>query len=114
LIPGDSVCACLCAEPGFLWYGYLQNAPKHKTTAPQTKTSFNRADSAGINERINAYFRKANENVGVFDCGAKIYERNLPEKLKTAIKNRDGNIFVHCRTADTTATTLQNTLASTL
>jgi len=69
---------------------------ENDSSATDKKTSFNRADKAGINERINAYFRKANENVGVLDCGVKIYERNLPEKIKTAILNRDGNKCVIC------------------
>jgi len=66
------------------------------TSAAIKKTDFNLPDSSSTSERINAYFRQANENVGVFDCDVKIYERNLPEKLKTVIKNRDGNKCVIC------------------
>lgn len=60
-------------------------AKTENDSATDKKTSFNRADSAGINERINAYFRKANENVGVLDCDVKIYERNLP--VETNLKS---------------------------
>jgi len=71
-------------------------AKTENDSATAKKTSFNRTDKAGINERINAYFRQANENVGVLDCDVKIYERNLPDKLKTAILNRDGNKCIIC------------------
>ena len=47
-------------------------------------------------QKINAYFRNANENVGALSCGVVIHERNLDSATKRAVRNRDGNRCVIC------------------
>lgn len=50
-------------------------------------------------QKINEYFRAANENVGAFDCGITTNERNLNEGIKRDIRRRDGNCCVICGSA---------------
>jgi len=62
--------------------------------------SFNWPTNLTVNERINLYFRRANENVGALNCNLKIYRRNVPAKTKVYIKNRDGNRCVICNSSN--------------
>jgi 5-methylcytosine-specific restriction endonuclease McrA len=47
-------------------------------------------------QRINEYFRAANENVGALDCNVVIHPRDVDDSLKDEVRSRDGNCCVVC------------------
>lgn len=52
--------------------------------------------SSEKSQKINEYFRSANENVGALSCSVVIHERNLDSSTKEVVRHRDGNCCVIC------------------
>jgi 5-methylcytosine-specific restriction endonuclease McrA len=46
--------------------------------------------------RINEYFRHANENVGAFECNIRVNQRGVDESTKKAVKRINSNQCVIC------------------
>lgn len=70
-----------------------------KSSSSSSSSYQSNYDSVSPSERsqkINAYFRSANENVGALDCDLVIHERNLDTATKNTVKRRDGNRCVIC------------------
>jgi 5-methylcytosine-specific restriction endonuclease McrA len=47
-------------------------------------------------QRINEYFRNANENVGALSCNQVMHDRGVPQSVKDYVKRRDGDRCVIC------------------
>lgn len=81
-------------------YHYHQNkpaaTPSTAPTASQPKAQHPVIASAVREQRLNNYFRQANENVGALSCNQVKHERNVTASVKEHIKQRDGFKCVIC------------------
>lgn len=73
--------------------------PKREAASPvvfwQAEQS-SRISTAIREQRLNDYFRQANEKVGAFDCNQVIHKRDVSESIRKEVRNRDGNRCVIC------------------
>jgi len=66
------------------------------SSAPSQNTRPSSLTSQIREQRINEYFRNANENVGALSCNQVMHDRNVSESVKQYVKRRDGNKCVVC------------------
>jgi len=80
-------------------YHYHQkraNSSARATRQEKSPRQSTQISSAIREQRLNEYFRQANENVGALSCDQTIYERDVSQSVKEFIKSRDGNQCVIC------------------
>lgn len=69
-------------------YHYHQKKTVPHLSAP-TPNNVERISRALKEERLNEYFREANENVGALSCGLLIVERDVSRSIKERVLRRD-------------------------
>jgi len=77
-------------------YHYHQKKVAASQAEPRPAAQSSMIAPAIREQRINDYFRQANENVGALSCNQVIHDRDVSESVKEGVRRRDGNRCIIC------------------